>query len=200
MDSPRRYGLALLPGLVAGAGSWLIAYATIYVLVSEDVRDSPIHQFIDVVEGEPATYELVGWVFYNAHFVTVVLSDVPLVGSRTISTVGGEDGFTPVLYLIPAALLVLAGLALAFVHEQHDPVTGALAGVRALPAYLVLSVVGVFAFEVTIGSARGAPDLLAAVFLAGIVYPVFFGGIGGAIGGWLHDRVGPRGKRSDRRV
>ena len=50
-----------------------------------------------------------------------------------------------------------------------------------LPGYLVLSVVGAFLFEVTVGDASGAPALLPAIVLAGLLYPVVFGAAGGAV-------------------
>jgi hypothetical protein len=51
--------------------------------------------------------------------------------------------------------------------------------------YLPLAVVGVFAFTVSIESASAAPDLAPAVLLAGVVYPLVFGTLGGAARGAL---------------
>jgi hypothetical protein len=36
---------------------------------------------IEALQGEPATVDMVGWVFYNAHLVLTVFSDVPVLGS-----------------------------------------------------------------------------------------------------------------------
>lgn len=179
---------AIVAGLFAGIGSWVVGYALTYILVAPDIRESPIHQFIEAFEGGPATYEMVGWVFYNAHFVNTVFSDLPLVGSQTTSFIGGEDGFATVLYLLPAALLLAAGMGLARYHRATDPTTGLVRGLLCVPSYAILSIAGVFLFEVQIAGASGAPDLLPAVFLAGIIFPVIFGGGGGAIGGFLEQR------------
>ena len=50
-----------------------------------------------------------------------------------------------------------------------------------LPGYLVVSFAGVFLFEVTVGNASGRPDLLAAIVLAGFLYPAVFGVVGGVV-------------------
>ncbi|MEF8813145.1 MAG: hypothetical protein V5A55_04935 [Halovenus sp.] len=48
--------------------------------------------------------------------------------------------------------------------------------------------VGVFLAEVTLGETSGAPDLLPAILLAGLVSPVVCAGAGGAAGALLARR------------
>ena len=180
--------LPVVEGTFAGIVAWVFGYAFTYVIVAPDVRDSPLHRIIEAFEGEPATYEMVGWVFYNAHFVTTVFRDLPIIGSHTTTFLGGEEGFSLLLYAIPIGLLLAAGLGLARYRGAPDATQGALAGVAVLPGYLLLSIAGVFVFEVTIAGARGGPDLLPAIFLAGIVYPLLFGGAGGVLGGLFESR------------
>lgn len=188
MDVSPSDRISVVAGVVAGVLAWMGGYAVTYVIVAPDVRESPLQRFIEAFAGEPATYEMTGWVFFNAHLVDTVYRDLPLIGSQTTSFIGGEDGFTPLLYLVPAGSLLIAGIVLARYREADDPSRGALAGVLALPGYLLASVVGVFLFEVTLAGATGGPDPLPAVFLGGIVYPVLFAGGGGAIGGLLEAR------------
>ncbi len=178
---------SVLSGAVLGLASWLSGYAFIYLLVASDIRESSLNRIIEAFEGEPAIYEMVGWVFYNAHMVNTVFSDIPLIGSQTATYVGGEDGFTALLYLIPVALLCVAGVVLARYQQAESPTDGALAGVLVVPGYFIVSVVGVFLFEVTLGGAQGGPDFLPAVFLAGLVYPLVFAGGAGALTGLLTD-------------
>lgn len=173
--------LQLVVGGAVGATAWLLGYVLTYVIVAPDVRDSPLHRFVEAFEGEPATYEMVGWVFFNAHLVDTVFQDLPLVGTRTATFIGGEEGFTVALYVVPAGLLLATGIALARYHRATTPTEGVLAGLPAVPAYLLLSVVGALAFEVTVAGATGAPDLLSAVVFAGIVYPLTFVVIGGVL-------------------
>jgi hypothetical protein len=138
---------------------------------------------------------MVGWVFYNAHFVDTVFRNIPLVGGSAASFVGGEDGITSLLYIVPIALLFATGPALARADGSVDRIRGALVGATALPGYLLPSIAGVFLFEVSVGGATGAPDLLPGVLLAGVVYPGLFAVAGGTLGAVLAARE--RGASTD---
>lgn len=190
------FDLSIVVGTLVGIIAWVIGYVGTYVVVAPDVRESPLHRVIEALDGEPATYEMVGWVFYNAHFVPTVFRDVPIIGSHTTSYIGGQDGFTVLLYLLPIGLLVASGFVLAQYNGATDPTQGAMAGLLLVPAYLLLSIAGIFLFEVAVGEASIAPDLLEGIFIAGIVYPLLFGGSGGAIGGILGSRL--NGSSTDR--
>lgn len=178
--------LPLVPGALAGVGAWLVGYAFTYLLVGSDVRESNLNQFIEAFDGDPATYDLVGWVFYNAHLVDIVYEGF---GGNFLpaSYVGGEDGVTTLMYVIPPALLVASGLALARYRGATDVNDGALVGALVVPGYLVVAIAGAFLFEVSAAGTTGRPDLLLAVVLAGIVYPVVFGAAGGVIGALTAD-------------
>jgi len=172
----------------AGLAAWLGGYLATYLVVAPNSRDSGLNRLIEALDGEPATYELVGWVFYNAHLVETVVEDVPLIGTRSTSYIGGDDGFSVLLYLIPVALLFAVGLALARYWRAETPTEGAKIGALVTPGYLLASVGGVLLVEISVGGATGGPDLLAAVVLAGIGYPLVCGGAGGAVGGFLERR------------
>lgn len=187
--------LPLVPAAAAGFATWVLGYLLTYVLVGSDVRDSRLNRFVEAFEGEPATYEMVGWVFYNAHFVDVVYTGF---GGRFLpaSYVGGEDGFTQLLYVVPPALLVAAGLAVGRYQGVTETNDGAIAGALVLPGYLVLAVVGAFLFEVSAAGTTGKPDLLAGFFLVGLVYPLVFGAVGGVVAAVTADEDEPSGRRS----
>jgi hypothetical protein len=188
MSSDQNRGVPIVSGSLIGFGAWVLGYLLTYVVVGSAIRESALNRIIEAFDGDPATYELVGWVFYNAHFVDVVFTDVPLFGGGTTSYVGGEDGFTVLLYLIPVGLLLAAGLALSRYEGATETNRGALVGLSVLPGYLLPSIAGVFLFEVTVGGASGAPDLVAGIFLAGIVYPGLFATVGGVFGAILAAR------------
>ena len=175
-DSERPYAV----GAVAGFLAWLVGYVLTYLLTATELDDSALNAFIKLAEGESATYELVGWVFYNAHFIDVRYVNVAPFSPRR-HFIGGEDGFTVLLYLLPPLMLFAAGLAVGRYCGSADTPEGAVTGVLVLPGYLVLSVAGVFLFEVTVGNASGRPDLLAAIVLAGFLYPAVFGAVGGVV-------------------
>lgn len=168
-------------GAVSGLAAWLLGYALTFLVAGADVQDSVAQRFIEAVEGEPATYEIVGWVFYNAHFVDTVFTGVPAIGGFTTNAIGGEDGFSALLYLFPIGLLLAAGLAVGQYRNVDSTTEGLLAGLTVVPGYLVLVIAGVFLFEVSIAGATARPELAEAIVLAGIVYPAIFGGAGGVL-------------------
>jgi len=172
---------SIATGSLVGTLPWVVGYAITYLLVAPNLRDSALNRIIETLDGAPATHELVGWVFYNAHFVDVVL-DIPILGSQTTAYIGGDTGFTPALYLVPVVPLIAAGALVSRQQAATDPATGGLAGLSVVPGYLVLTMIGGLLFEITVGGATGGPDLTAAIILAGVVYPAVCAGLGG-VGG-----------------
>jgi hypothetical protein len=172
---------SIATGSLVGTLPWVVGYAITYLLVAPNLRDSALNRIIETLDGAPATHELVGWVFYNAHFVDVVL-DIPILGSQTTAYIGGDTGFTPALYLVPVVPLIAAGALVSRQQAAIDPATGGLAGLSVVPGYLVLTMIGGLLFEITVGGATGGPDLTAAIILAGVVYPAVCAGLGGV--GW----------------
>jgi len=99
-----------------------------------------------------------------------------------VNLVGRGDTFPGWLFLVPPVLLVLAGALVAVAGRAEGPLRGAVGGATVTVAYLPLSVVGAFLFAISVGDATAGPTLATAVLLAGIVYPLVFGAIGGALG------------------
>ena len=176
----RTLGVAALGGVVA----YLVGYALTYAAVGQEVSNSLASRVLEVATGDPGTWQLVGWVFYNAHYVP---AEVPgLFGSTSVNLVG--ETFSSALLVVPPLVLLAGGVAVALAGEAAGPVAGAVAGVAVVLGYLPLAVVGAVAVGIDIGDATAGPTLVAAVLLAGLVYPLVFGGIGGAVGGVVADR------------
>jgi hypothetical protein len=174
---------AWLAGSVAGLAAWLIGYLLTYVLVAPDLRDSGLNRVIEALQGSPATVDMVGWVFYNAHLVLTVFTDVPVLGTSSTSFVGGDGGFSPVLYAVPVGLLLAAGLAAGRYRGATSVDEGLLAGLTIVPGYALAAVVGAVVFTVSVAGATVAPDTVTAIALAGIGYPAVCGALGGALSG-----------------
>ena len=178
--------LPLVEGAIAGAAAWIAGYVLTALVVLARIQDSELGEISDTVGDGGSGIDFIGWVFFNSHFVdTVVEADVlGFGGARAVSFIGG-DGFTPLLYLIPVALLVGAGLAVGRSQGVTETADGAVAGALVVPPYLVLSVIGAVLFRVSAealgASFTGQPELLSAVLLAGIVFPAVFGAIGGIV-------------------
>jgi hypothetical protein len=166
----------------AGAGgvAWLVGYVLTYLLTATEMDDSAINVVVEFAEGESATDELVGWVFYNAHFVDISHGNVgPFSPPRQF--IGGDEGFTVLLYLLAPLVLFVTGVAVGRYRGIAETAEGAITGALVVPGYLVLTVAGVFRFEITVGDASGAPELLSAILLAGLLYPAVFGAVGGVV-------------------
>lgn len=167
-------------GAVAGAVAWLLGYVCTYLIAGTQIRESALGQVLQFFDGA-STYKLVGWVFFNSHLVETVFQGLPFAAAT--NAVGGEDGFTVLLFLVPPALLVGAGLAVGRYQGVDTPEAGGLAGLTVLPGYLVLVFLGAVLSVVAAGPASGRPDIVFAAVLAGLVYPAVFGALGGLLAG-----------------
>jgi hypothetical protein len=81
--------------------------------------------------------------------------------------------------LIPVAVLVATGYVLATEVNAQEITDGAVAGATLSLGTTVLAVVGTFLFNEQ--SLSISPVLIDSVLLVGVVFPVVFGAIGGAI-------------------
>lgn len=163
--------LPLGAGIAAGVVAWTLSYLVTYLVTASDFRNSLFGQFTDV-----PVWKSVGWVFFNAHFVETVF-DIPIFGGSG-SFIGGEDGFTVLLYVIPILILLGAGFVVGRYGsvERLDTVRAALVGATTIIGYIILSVVGTFLFA----TENVNPDTVTAILLAGVIYPLLFGA-GGAV-------------------
>ena len=169
----------------AGAVAFALAYVLVYALTISAVQDSLLTGI-----GDAPPWKVVGWVFFNAQFVTTTLTvDLPLVGGTdAVNFITESDALSAVLYLIPPALLTAAGLAVARLDGATETARALRLGPGVALGYLPLSVLGALLFAVSFGSdSGGSPTLLTAVVLAGIVYPAVFGTLGSVIGTTLAD-------------
>jgi hypothetical protein len=165
---------------VGGVLSYLVAYAITYAVTGQQIANSLAARVLEIATGDPGTWKLVGWVFYGAHYVT---SEIPgLFGSTAVNLVGRGDTFPAALFLLPPVVLVVAGALVAVVGRSETAVAGAVGGASVTLGYLPLAVAGAFLFSIAVGDSTAGPTLVTAVLLAGLVYPLVFGALGGAVG------------------
>ncbi len=176
----------LVSGAAAGLVAWIVGYVLTYAATAGSIRNSLIGQILQNSDGGGVP-QAVGLVFYNAHFVQTVV-EAGFLGTSATSLIGGENGFTPVLYLVPIVVLLAAGAAVAVQSGATDAATGAKAGGTVAIGYLVVSIIGVFIMQVGSGSTSASPDLVTGIVLAGVLYPAVAGAVGGVLGGELVDR------------
>jgi hypothetical protein len=172
--------LPLVRGAVAGAAAYVLGLVLTFLLLTIDSE-------VDVGEvgrGETSTLDVVGWFFYNAHFVDI---DVKLQGFLGQSRNFISD--TPlqlpevVYHAVPIVLLITVGFLFVSALDLGNPsVTEVgIAGTTVAVGYLPLAVVGTFLFEASNGVASFAPPLLMSTLLLGLAFPVCFGAIGGLL-------------------
>ena len=141
--------------------------------------------------------------FYNAHFV-----DLAVEGSVSIGEVGGsgtqnlvtgsDEGLVQWLYLAPPVGIALGGGALSWwIGRDDGPLIGAARGAMVIVGYLPLIAIGAlgtahsveeeFLFVKASGTIEA--QLLPAILIAGVLYPIVFGQLGGALAATIADRL-----------
>lgn len=151
--------LGLEKGVNIGATTWLLGFF-LTLLIGVLKLDALTTLLVNL--GDPVSGALAGYFFYQAWFVTSM-------------PVGGPLGIT-VFALLPIVLLVAAGFYVASENEG----TGPMAGVAIAVGYGGLALLSAITLLVT-GGTENIVDLVLMLIVAGVVYPVVFGGIGGAI-------------------
>jgi len=173
-------------GLVAGQVAWALGY-----LLTFAVTWSGDHEAIlETALGDaplPELYQTVGWVFYSAHGAWITIEPVARGDQVSLFTVGlvGSDGFSPVLYVVPAVLLLAAGALVAVRTDVERPREGLVTGLAVVPGYLALTVAGKLATTTvwSMGPGGTASPAAVGVLLAGVLYPaVCAGAAGGLVG------------------
>lgn len=174
-------------GAVATAGGRSVAYVLGYVLAGSAIRESDLNQIVEALGREGVVRKIVGWVFYNAHGATTTLDvDVPLSGgTEVVNYVVQLDALSSVLYVIPPALMLLAGLFAVRAAGATDFGDALTFGPAVAVGYLPLVAVGAFLLTISVESSSGGPTLVPAIGLAGLLYPLVFGTIGTLVAVWL---------------
>lgn len=169
-------------GVLAAA----IGYLVTYVLIRGEVAER-----LDWV----AEWKGVAWFYYEAHMVDIVGSGQ--LGDRTES---GTFSFiaeststsADLLYVIPPIVLLLAGGALAYHWGVRDLGEAVVVGAPVTIGYAFVMAIGAVVSEdsgeIFVLSTSASPDLVQAVLLGGILYPVVFATAGAVVTALLVSR------------
>jgi hypothetical protein len=180
-------GLRLLGGAAVGFGTFALGFLATYLSKSGD--------FTGARFGEgPSTEQYVSWMFFKMH--NVGHQATASVGSRSES-----EAFDPStwavwedwLFALPPALLLVAGLAVGVLWADGKASSGALYGASLVLGYLPATLVVALFSEYSRSraslmgtvSVSAGPKLPEALALAGVVYPLVFGVVGGVVAGAL---------------
>ncbi|GAB3037711.1 hypothetical protein [Natronobiforma cellulositropha] len=188
--SETRFSVPVAAGALAGAGAWIVGLLVSAVVTLSAVREDLRVIVIEEVTGSRIDWQAVGWLFYNAHNVDTEVPRISLLSSGYQNFLTGGEETLWYLFLLPPVALVAAGalVAVRARHESRSPADTALAGATVAVGYAPLCILGIVLFAVDVGSATIRPDPLMAVLLAGVAYPLVFGGLGGLAVGALSSR------------
>ena len=202
----------LVRGALIGVGAYVLGYILTFLFVEYEVNTDFSNTFstpwqidLDVIalflkypQIAGSDTDLAGWVFYNTHFVEIVVPEKGYeTGSATANILLETSNLTipaVVWFLIPVLILVGAGYVTALFADRRTTRTGnAIAGGTIVVGYLPLTGIGILLFTAAYGPNTSyevsmSPESLLAIGLMGIVYPVVLGGIGGLLAWWRTPR------------
>lgn len=176
LDSLR--DLPLFRGAIFGLLAFVVGYALTLLLA----------RVAGALIGAREPLEFAGLVFFGTHFVSET-ADLP-TGIQALSALGEMTSTIPkvVYYLVPVVVLTAGSYLMVnrlTDRESRSPEAGAKAGMTLVVGYLPLVVLGALLFSIPIytaapfASSAWQADLVSAVVLAGLVYPLAFGALGG---------------------
>jgi hypothetical protein len=193
MVNVKRTSLPVGTGAVAGVGAWLCGYLVTYLATIDGIQKDLRTVGLETLVGEGVDWQVVGWLFYNAHGVD---TRVPRTGGFQFVTsnqnfLAAADGSLWLLYLLPVVTIGVAGAAVAWRHSGTDRTTtdAAIVGATVGVGYLLCTVAGLLLFGIDVGDGTIRPDPIPATLLAGIVYLLAMGGLGGVVGSSLAARA-----------
>lgn len=200
MDGPGEGDSSLsstaIRGAVGGVCAFVAGYLVYALLFGSDLRRGFVRGFSQRAGGRqaleamgvtlPSEWVVSGWGYYATHYVNVEVVARANGAQRSATLPDLTAGFG-VWNLIPPLVLLIAG---ALVARSVTPVDGsgaATAGATVVAGYLPAAVAGKFLFtwETTLtiaGQPVGfemAPALVGSVLVAGTIYPLLFGALGG---------------------
>ncbi|MFB6128531.1 MAG: hypothetical protein ABEJ47_02095, partial [Halorhabdus sp.] len=194
-----RFGDGSLPSAISiggGLAGGLLAYALGYgviALAKSDAIESAtglfglLSQFGGQVD-YPAGWKLAGWVFYRAHNVDVLI-DVSSSDSPNLLALTESVFWEPWFFAVPVVALVLAGAVVTYANPSRSAIAGAVAGSSVVigyaPAVTAGGIVTGWSASVLGVEMSASPDLVVAILLAGVAYPLVVGGVSGAIVGGI---------------
>lgn len=191
--------------LVFGFVGGLFAFASGFVLTAlfsatnenrelvEELLESSGPAGVSVSRLLPEWYQVIGWEFLENHQVPVSVSVGEAFSSGDWIGEYADLLLPPAseLQVVPPLLLVAAGFLVAWRRPQTSLGGAASAGATVVAGYLpgIVVVTYVSTFEVVLlGEVvlfEVSPALGRAILLAGVAYPVFFGGLGGVLAFFL---------------
>ena len=139
----------------------------------------------DVLEATPPLWKFAGWILHNAHYSDLVVPVANYLGVPRVNLISKQGGLFTILFVLPPIVLVGAGYLAATTGPTSGYRGEDLAGTSIIFGYLLCCIAGglLFTFQrPTVG-----PALASTLFIAGGVYPLVFGFLGGRLARFVAD-------------
>ncbi|APX97458.1 hypothetical protein [Natronorubrum daqingense] len=190
-DGPASRGSSVAASAGLGVLAAAIGYLASYVLIIDEAREA--------VGDGVADWKGVAWYFYNAHLVDIETSgEFGAWGGTDTANLIAESGSTSatLLYVLPPLVLFTIGAILAAQWHVNDIGGAVLAAAPVTIGYAVVLSIGAHVAESSSEGTFGpiemsgsvAPELLPAILLAGILYPLVFATAGAVLASTLTGR------------
>jgi len=182
-------------GFLGGVLASLLGFAAIYLRTGRSIQEGKLGAIgdlgsIGVGIKPPDAWQVVGWLYYAAHDVDIVVTVTGLgrSGSGTVPLTNGvlwERWFV----LVPVVTLLAGGFVVASLAGAADVIEGFLAGGTVALGYGSVAVTGAIltTWDVVIAyggmgmSGSIGPDPFGGMLLVGLAYPIVLGGLGGTL-------------------
>lgn len=166
-------------GGIGGFAAFVAGYLVTYLYRGRQVREAlgGINALAEFLGANPVPpWKIVGWLYFNAHLVDVRVQVGP-IGPRFVNMIQASESEPILLYAIPPVVLLVAGILLVYRSEPTDLRDGMGLVASIAAGYLVAAGGSVFLF----GVGESGPDVVPAILLAGVIYPVVFAGLGAGL-------------------
>lgn len=183
MAPPARLRIPIAAGTGVGIVAWLVGYAVVAAVTIQGIDAEFRRLGLRPLVAESADWQLVGWLFYNAHGVPLRFPEFGGgLGGGTHNFLTGAGGGTLLVAVPPIVLLVAGGLLTwRFRASLRSRTDAAILGATTAVGYLLATIIGLLVVAVSVSEVTIRPDPVTAIVLAGLAYPIGFGALGGLL-------------------
>ncbi|WP_435359255.1 transporter [Haloarchaeobius sp. DFWS5] len=177
---------AVLRSAALGAGSFAVTYVLTFLVwtqmelpESNSVQDLLLRGAVALIRANVPDWMVTGMLVYNVHYVDLFYDGRLIAGYVNVFDFAG-GGLITLVHLVPPLLLFGAGfLAARTTGLAGTASTAATSGALVFAGYLLLVLISAPLFAYSAGPASLSVPVVNAVIIAGLVYPVVFGALGG---------------------
>jgi len=177
----------VIRAVLVGAGAFVVVFLMTGGLLTADILISDIEPNAEDFDAEddPGLLNPLGWSFFSSHFVEVDGGPLSIDFIELFTSAAGLTFPSLVYRLSPIVILIITGYLFTSQLIERTSLSPAVVGGSTFFGYLPMCVFGVVLFSwtttvdgVEISITVQVPE---AIILAGIIYPVVCGAIGGLL-------------------